>query len=60
MKINKEKGPIIFFGQFVFLDCPLKLFLVGPPNHTFHPLVINFVDGIEYFQTNKTHYHLLQ
>jgi hypothetical protein len=35
MNFFKEKGPWILFGQFLFLDFPLKVFLVGPPNHTF-------------------------
>jgi hypothetical protein len=35
MKTFKEKGLEILFGRFLFLDCPLKVFLVGPPNHTF-------------------------
>jgi hypothetical protein len=35
MKIFKEKGPRILVGQIFFLDCPLRVFLVGPPNHTF-------------------------
>jgi hypothetical protein len=34
-EIFKEKGSKILFGQFLFLDCPLRMFLVGPPNHTF-------------------------
>jgi len=33
-----KKGPRILSGQFLFLDCPLRVFLVGPPNHTFTPL----------------------
>jgi len=35
MKTFKEKGLWILFGQFLFLDFPLRVFLVGPPNHTF-------------------------
>ncbi len=35
MKTFKEKNPKILFGKFLFLDCPLRVFLVGPPNHTF-------------------------
>jgi hypothetical protein len=35
MKTFKEKSPIILFGQFLLLDCPLRVFLVGPPNHIF-------------------------
>ncbi len=35
MKKIQEKGlRILFFGQILFLDCPLKWFLMGPPNHT--------------------------
>ncbi len=37
MKRFKEKGPRILFGQILFLDCPLKWFLVGPPNHILTP-----------------------
>jgi hypothetical protein len=29
-----KKGLGILFDQFLFLDYPLKVFLVGPPNHT--------------------------
>ncbi len=35
MKTFKEKGPRILFDQFLFLGYPFKVFLVGPPNHTF-------------------------
>ncbi len=37
---TKEKGPCILFGQFLFLDHFLKLFLVGPPNCTYTHLGI--------------------
>jgi hypothetical protein len=35
MKKIQQKGLGILFGQFWFLDCPLRWLLVGPPNHTF-------------------------
>jgi hypothetical protein len=35
MKEIKEKDPWILFGQFLFLDHSLKLFLVGPPNYIY-------------------------
>jgi hypothetical protein len=51
-----EKGPRILFGQCLFLDCPLRVFPVGPPNHTFiHCLFFSILkDGIifEYEATN--------
>jgi hypothetical protein len=39
MKAFKELGPGILFDQFLFLDFPLRWFLVGPTNLTFilHP-----------------------
>jgi hypothetical protein len=40
VKTFEGKGPRILFGQFLFVDCPLKVFLVGPPDHTF-----TMVDG---------------
>ncbi len=35
MKTFKEKGTGISLGQFLFLGCPLTMFLVSPPNPTF-------------------------
>jgi hypothetical protein len=52
MKTFKEKGPRILFGQFLFFDCLLKVFLMGPPNHTSTPWHVVWQQGVINFHGN--------
>jgi hypothetical protein len=50
MKTFKEKGPRILFSQILFLDYPLRVFLGGPPNHTFTPKIKRTYERAQIFQ----------